>query len=101
MAGLAIGTAAALSAYRANAAPAGPGIAAEGDGFTAVLGRALENTVQSTRAADATSQRAMVGDVGATEVVMAVTRAELALQTVVALRDRMLAAYQEVMRMPI
>lgn len=95
------GLAAALSAYRANAAPAGAGIAAEGEGFGAVLGRAIESTVQSTRAADTTSQRAMVGEVGATEVVLAVTRAELALQTAVTLRDRVVAAYQEVMRMPI
>jgi flagellar hook-basal body complex protein FliE len=33
--------------------------------------------------------------------VLAVTKAELALQTTVALRDRVVAAYQEVMRMPI
>jgi flagellar hook-basal body complex protein FliE len=36
-----------------------------------------------------------------TDVVQAVTSAELTLQTVVAVRDRLIAAYQEIMRMPI
>jgi flagellar hook-basal body complex protein FliE len=36
-----------------------------------------------------------------TDVVLAVARAELALQTAVAVRDRVVAAYQDVMRMPI
>jgi flagellar hook-basal body complex protein FliE len=34
-------------------------------------------------------------------VVLAVARAELALQTTVAIRDRVVQAYQDVMRMPI
>jgi flagellar hook-basal body complex protein FliE len=36
-----------------------------------------------------------------TDVVLAVGRAELTLQTAVAVRDRVVAAYQDVMRMPI
>jgi flagellar hook-basal body complex protein FliE len=34
-------------------------------------------------------------------VVQAVSRAELALQTTTAIRDRVVSAYQEIMRMPI
>jgi flagellar hook-basal body complex protein FliE len=44
---------------------------------------------------------AVIGKADLTDVVEAVTNAELTLQTVVALRDKMLAAYQEIMRMPI
>jgi flagellar hook-basal body complex protein FliE len=33
--------------------------------------------------------------------VLAISRAELALQTAVTVRDRVVAAYQDVMRMPI
>jgi flagellar hook-basal body complex protein FliE len=36
-----------------------------------------------------------------TDVVTAVTNAEVALDTVVAVRDRVISAYQEIMRMPI
>lgn len=44
---------------------------------------------------------AVIGKADLTDVVQAVTNAELTLQTVVALRDKMLNAYQEIMRMPI
>jgi flagellar hook-basal body complex protein FliE len=36
-----------------------------------------------------------------TEVVQAVTSAEVTLQTVVSIRDRLVSAFQEIMRMPI
>jgi flagellar hook-basal body complex protein FliE len=36
-----------------------------------------------------------------TDVVIAVGRAEVALQTAVAVRDRVVSAYQDIMRMPI
>jgi flagellar hook-basal body complex protein FliE len=96
--------AAGLSAYRAVAAGTpGQGLAgaAAGDGFADALQRAMDDTVQAGRAADEASVAAINGTTGTTEVVMAVTRAELALQTAVALRDRVVAAYQDVMRMQI
>lgn len=104
----------ALQAYRTAAAATGLGgavatpgaLPAQGtggvaEGFEAVLGRVVENTVQTARAADATSQAALVDRAGTTDVVMAVARAELALQTAVAVRDRMVSAYQDIMRMGI
>lgn len=93
-----------LSAYRATAAGVpGAGLApVDGaQGFAATLERALGDGVQSGRAAEAASVSALGGATGTTEVVMAVARAELVLQTAVALRDRVVAAYQDVMRMPI
>ena len=97
----------ALQAYRTTAgtAAAGAGAAAGGVGglesFDSVLGRVVQDTVQSARAADTATQSALTGQLGTTEVVMTVTRAELALQTAVAMRDRVVAAYQDVMRMGI
>jgi flagellar hook-basal body complex protein FliE len=87
----------ALAAYRAaQAAPAG-----DGSGFGAALQGALQGSVNALRGAEATSGAALLGQAGVTETVLAVTRAELALQTAVALRDRVVAAYQDIMRMPI
>ena len=43
----------------------------------------------------------MLGQVSVTDTVLAVSRAEMALQTAVAVRDRVVSAYQDVMRMPI
>ncbi|MFC4166246.1 flagellar hook-basal body complex protein FliE [Teichococcus aestuarii] len=95
-----------LAAYRAlgaqaGAAPAVPSQPGQGGSFGAMLERAMEGAVQATRTADATSVQALTGQAGVTDVVLAVSRAELALQTTVALRDRVVSAYQEIMRMPI
>jgi len=91
--------AAAAAAYRAasGAAPAGE---ASG-GFGGLVKRALEQGVALGHQAEATSGAAMLGQGGVTEAVLAISRAELALQATVAVRDRLVAAYQDVMRMPI
>jgi flagellar hook-basal body complex protein FliE len=92
----------ALRAYGATAARAAtPGQASGADGFEAAIGRAMDQATQASRSAEDTTRAALVGHAGTTDVVMAVTRAELALQTAVALRDRVVAAYQDVMRMSI
>lgn len=87
----------AAAAYRAA-----QGLAAgAGEGFGAALQRAVEGVVQVQRSADAASTQALQGQGSVTDVVLAVSRAELALQTATTLRDRVVTAYQEVMRMPI
>ena len=70
-------------------------------GFGEVLGRALEGVVQAGHEADSQSMRAIAGGGNLTEVATAVTRAELALQGAVAVRDKVVQAYQDIMRMPI
>jgi flagellar hook-basal body complex protein FliE len=96
-----ISAAGAAAAYRAAATPAAPSAGAETGGFGAALTRALEGAVDTAREADAMSAAGLTGQAGVTEVVLAVSRAELALQTAVAVRDRVVTAYQEVMRMPV
>jgi len=86
------------------AAPLGPqGQAAGGgdDSFTAVLGRAMDNAVSTSLKADQTSLAAAAGKANVTDVVTALTNAEVTLQAVVAVRDKVVSAYQEIMRMPI
>ena len=89
-------------AAQAYARVASGGGGAEGEqGFGAALGRALESVVNAGREADAQSVRAINGAGNFTEVATAVSRAELALQSAVAVRDKMVQAYQDVMRMPV
>ena len=95
----AIGAVQATAAYRA--AQATGGAEAGGGDFAATLQRAVEGAVDLGHAADTASNNALLGDGGITDVVLAVSRAEMALQTAVALRDRVVSAYQDVMRMPI
>lgn len=97
-----LAAAGAAAAYRmADALPQAGGAEGAGGGFGAALTRALEQAVEVGREADAATTRALTGQGSVTDVVLAVGRAELTLQTAVAVRDRVVAAYQDVMRMPI
>lgn len=86
---------------------AGTGAARDADpataaaGFGATLARALGDVVQSGQTAEAKAAQAISGKGSITDVVTAVSKAELALQTTVAVRDRVVQAYQDIMRMPI
>ncbi|WP_374304361.1 flagellar hook-basal body complex protein FliE [Ferrovibrio sp.] len=72
-----------------------------GGGFGDMLGEALQQAVDASKQSEVTSARAVAGKADVTDVVTAVTNAEVALDTVVAVRDRVINAYQEIMRMPI
>ncbi len=72
-----------------------------GSGFSALLSRALEGAVNAGKQADTQASQAISGHGDLTQVVTAVSRAELALQTTVAVRDRVLQAYQDIIKMPI
>ena len=92
--------ASALAAYRsidATAAPAG----GSGGAFGTMLGDLVSQAIASGREADAQSAQAISGQGDLTHVVTAVSRAQLALQTTVAVRDRVLQAYQDIIKMPI
>jgi flagellar hook-basal body complex protein FliE len=91
----------ALAAYAAQAGGATGGEGAGGPSFGGMVARAMESAVELGRSADAASTQALMGQGSVTDAVLAISRAELALQTTVAVRDRVVAAYQDVMRMPI
>ncbi|HTW25735.1 MAG TPA: flagellar hook-basal body complex protein FliE [Acetobacteraceae bacterium] len=69
--------------------------------FGGALERAMQGVIDDGNQADAQSMQAVAGQGNLTEVVTAVSRAELALQTTVAIRDRVVQAYQDIMRMSI
>jgi flagellar hook-basal body complex protein FliE len=91
---------AAVAAYAQAAKTAGPGIAAreEGGGFADLLKQAADGALKQ---GEATSLKAVTGKADISEVVTAVTNAEVALQTLTAVRDRVIQAYQDILRMPI
>ena len=69
--------------------------------FGALLEQTLSEAVDAGHKGEAIATAAVSGQTSLQEVVEAVNAAELTLQTVVAVRDRMIAAYQEILRMPI
>jgi flagellar hook-basal body complex protein FliE len=95
---------AAAAAYAQAAKPAGPGIAARdagGGGFADLLKQAADGAVGALKEGEAARIKAVTGKADISEVVTAVTNAEVALQTVTAVRDRVIQAYQDILRMPI
>ncbi len=69
--------------------------------FGNLVKKAAVNSIDTMRAGEKASADAVIGKADLTDVVQAVSAAEVTLQTVVAVRDRMINAYQEIMRMPI
>jgi len=72
-----------------------------GVSFSSFLKGKATESIDTLRAGEEMAAKAVTEDADITDVVQAVTNAELTLQTVVAVRDRMVSAYQEIMRMPI
>jgi len=103
MAPLAVTPSVATQAYRSvesglsTAAPA----AVPGADFGDTLKRAIQGALDTGAQAETQTTQAISGHGNISEVVTAVSKAELALQTTVALRDRIVQAYQDIMRMPI
>ncbi|NPD65441.1 flagellar hook-basal body complex protein FliE [Lichenicola cladoniae] len=75
--------------------------AADGSGFGDTLAKALQGVVQTGHAADAAAAKGISGEGNLTDVVMAVSRAQMALQSTTAIRDRVVQAYQDIMKMSI
>jgi len=73
----------------------------QGPSFGALLKDAIGNVLEAGKASDA-QQRAMVaGKANIVDVVTAVSETEVAVEALVSVRDRMIQAYEEIMRMPI
>jgi flagellar hook-basal body complex protein FliE len=93
----------AAAAYANAAKIAGPGLPAReaGGNFADFPRQATESAVGTLKQGEAASLQAVAGKADLTQLVTAVNNAEVTLQTVASLRDRMVQAYQEILRMPI
>jgi flagellar hook-basal body complex protein FliE len=94
-AGQSLGSGTAASFVKPNISGAGA------EGFAQLLQGAMGNAADKGRAAEQASFAAATGKNDLVDVVTAVTESEAALETLVAVRDRVIAAYEEIMRMPI
>ena len=73
----------------------------QGASFGDLIEKAAVESIKTLKGGEKASAEAVMGTANLTDVVEAVTAAEMTLETVVAMRDRMMSAYQEIMRMPI
>ena len=96
------GYAKAIAAYAGaqtqKGAPSGEADAA--GGFADLVRTAAEGAIDKMRQGESQSIAAVAGKADVTEVVNAVAEADLTLQTVVTVRDRVIEAYKEILRMP-
>ena len=86
---------------RVDGGGASAGTGGDAGGFGATLERALQGAIDSGHAADGKAMEAIAGGGNLTEVVTALARAELTLQSATAIRDRVVQAYQDIIKMPI
>jgi len=110
-----IGTIDALSAYgramktlgpaadgpAANFSPVGADTGSAGANFGGMVEKAVTDTATALRGAEHASIKQVAGKGDMIDVVTAIGAAESALHTVVAVRDRMVSAYNDIMRMQI
>lgn len=100
---MSIGALDAVSAYGRMQKSAGitGGGAASSAGFGGLVENAIAGTAETLKAAEAASARQVAGKGDLVDVATAIGAAEMALDTVVAVRDRVVNAYTEIMRMQI
>lgn len=78
-----------------------PGGPDKGSDFSSMLEQAVNSVVESGKNADATSLSHVKGKADVIDVVTAVSESEIAVRTLVNVRDRVISAYQDIMKMPI
>ena len=100
-----ISSGAAVRAYRlSNSLPVSRGPGPEpmaGPSFTELLERTATQTVETIREGDRAAVAGLRGEMSTQAVVEATMMMETALKTTVAVRDKLVEAYQEVLRMAV
>jgi flagellar hook-basal body complex protein FliE len=72
-----------------------------GPSFGALLKDVIGSVLEAGHKSDAQTQALAAGKSNIVDVVTAVSETEVAVQTLVSVRDKVIAAYEEIMRMPI
>lgn len=70
---------------------------ANGVSFMDMLKSGIEDTREAQSTSEKLSAQAVMGKADMTQVVQSIAKAELMLNTMVSIRDRLLSAYQEIM----
>ncbi|RMD89264.1 MAG: flagellar hook-basal body complex protein FliE [Alphaproteobacteria bacterium] len=90
----------ASQAYAAGRQHAAPSRATQGGGNEA-LAEAARDFAQTLQRGEETARAAMTGGADPQALVEALAQTELAVETAVTVRDKVVEAYQEILRMPV
>lgn len=91
---------ASLARVLENTGP-GKGNEPNGQSFASMLKDAVGSVVESGRKSDAQTVAMAAGKANVMDVVTAVADTDVAVSTLVSVRDRVIAAYEDIMKMPI
>jgi flagellar hook-basal body complex protein FliE len=95
---------AAATAYANAGKIAGTGLQARDgaqDGFGDLVRKAAESAVDTLKQGEQASLQGVMGKADIAQVAAAVANADATLQTIVAVRDRVIGAYQDIIKMTI
>ena len=84
-----------------SALESGQDAAPQEGAFGALVKNAIQEVADTGAATQVQSLDLLQGKANVVDVVTAVAETELALETVVSVRDKVISAYEEIMRMPI
>jgi flagellar hook-basal body complex protein FliE len=73
----------------------------KGPSFEQMVSDGLEGALSSIKKTESVTTQALANKAPLNELVTSITNTELTLQTVVAIRDRVISAYQDIIKMPI
>ena len=76
-------------------------VSGAGSDFASLLKAGARNAIESGKKSEEMAKQAIAGKADVRDVVAAVNNAELTLQTVVAVRDKVISAYSDILKMPI
>ena len=84
-----------------SAKPSETAVAEDGLDFGSMVKSAMTDAMQASKHAENQIKANVAGKAELIDVVTSISAAEASLETVMAVRDQVISAYQEIMRMPI
>jgi flagellar hook-basal body complex protein FliE len=75
--------------------------AGSGADFSKMLAESVQSVVETGNKSDQISMDMLAGKADVVDMVTAIAETELAVESMVTVRDRVISAYEEIMRMPI
>ena len=73
----------------------------QGPDFAKMLAQSVQGVVDTGKASDAMAMDMVNGKADVVDMVTALSQTEIAIESMVTVRDRVISAYEEIMRMPI
>ena len=84
-----------------KSSPGGLGDKSQLPDFGKLVAEGMQGVVDAGKASDKLSLDLVNGKANVVDVVTAISQTELAMESMVAVRDKVISAYEEIMRMPI